>query len=140
MLSTLPASYFILPMWVVQGTDTRAYTYACMHMQTLMRAHAHRTHVLCTCPTTSALQVRGRAKPDGMCLVVGSCAEGVPAERNVHADLLYTLGDARDDMQVGCCCRTGARAQTSWRNLKSTPKKLEPENKLKTHNTNQCWC
>eukprot|EP00983_Pelagomonas_calceolata_P094671 1157912-Pelagomonas_calceolata.AAC.3 len=45
--------------------------------------------------------VRGRAKPDGMVLVVGSCAEGVQAENNIHADLLYTLGDAQNDMQVG---------------------------------------
>lgn len=44
--------------------------------------------------------MRGRAKPDGMCLVVGSCAEGYKPEANIHADLLYTLGDARDDMQV----------------------------------------
>jgi len=44
-------------------------------------------------------QVRGRAKPDGMVLVVGSCAEGVQAENNIHADLLYTLGDAQNDMQ-----------------------------------------
>jgi len=45
-------------------------------------------------------QVRGRSKPDGMVLVVGSCAEGVQPEKNTHADLLYTIGDAQNDMQV----------------------------------------
>ena len=38
-----------------------------------------------------------------MVLVVGSCAEGYVPERNIHADLLYTLGDAQEDMQV-CRC------------------------------------
>lgn len=37
-----------------------------------------------------------------MVLVVGGCAEGFQPENNIHADLLYTLGDATDDdMQVG---------------------------------------
>lgn len=45
-------------------------------------------------------QIRGRAKPDGMCLVVGSCAEGFPTANNTFADLLYTIDDAKDDMQM----------------------------------------
>ena len=46
-----------------------------------------------------------------MVLVVGSCAEGYVPERNIHADLLYTLGDAQEDMQVcRCVCvLTGCR-------------------------------
>jgi len=45
-------------------------------------------------------QMRGRSKPDGMVIVVGSCAEGFPTEQNTFGDLLYTIGDAKDDMQV----------------------------------------
>ncbi|GLC52765.1 hypothetical protein PLESTB_000665700 [Pleodorina starrii] len=45
-------------------------------------------------------QIRGRVKPDGMCMVVGSCAEGFPADRNVSADLLYSLSHSRGDMQL----------------------------------------
>ncbi|GFR41663.1 hypothetical protein Agub_g2405, partial [Astrephomene gubernaculifera] len=45
-------------------------------------------------------QIRGRVKPDGMCLVVGSCAEGFPAASNSSADLLYSLSHASHDMQL----------------------------------------
>ncbi|KXZ50501.1 hypothetical protein GPECTOR_16g676 [Gonium pectorale] len=45
-------------------------------------------------------QIRGRVKPDGMCMVVGSCAEGFPAPANTYADLLYSLSHARSDMQL----------------------------------------
>lgn len=45
-------------------------------------------------------QMRGRAKPEGMCLVVGSCAEGFPEERNTTADLLYSFTDSAVDMQL----------------------------------------
>jgi hypothetical protein len=34
-------------------------------------------------------QMRGRSKPEGMCLVVGSCADGFAPESNTTADLLY---------------------------------------------------
>ncbi|KAL6751611.1 hypothetical protein V8C86DRAFT_668952 [Haematococcus lacustris] len=45
-------------------------------------------------------QMRGRSKPDGMCLVVGSCAEGFPTQNNSFGDLLYTIDNARDDIQM----------------------------------------
>ncbi|KAF6255437.1 hypothetical protein COO60DRAFT_211816 [Scenedesmus sp. NREL 46B-D3] len=45
-------------------------------------------------------QMRGRAKPDGMVLVVGGCATGFPAELNTTADLLTTITDASADMQL----------------------------------------
>lgn len=44
--------------------------------------------------------MRGRAKPDGMVLVVGSCADGLPTQNNTFGDLLYTIDGAKDDMQV----------------------------------------
>ena len=51
-------------------------------------------------------QMRGLVKPDGVCMVVGSCAEGFPRSKNTTADLLYTLDDATPetfDMQVRGC-------------------------------------
>jgi hypothetical protein len=33
-------------------------------------------------------------------LQVGACAEGVPAELNTSADLLYTMTDATDGLQL----------------------------------------
>ncbi|GAX85016.1 hypothetical protein CEUSTIGMA_g12437.t1 [Chlamydomonas eustigma] len=45
-------------------------------------------------------QIRGRAKPEGMVLVVGSCAAGYPQDINQSADLLYSFTDATDDMQL----------------------------------------
>lgn len=44
-------------------------------------------------------QIRGRAKPDGICMVVGSMAEGYLPENNTSADLLYSFTDAIDDVQ-----------------------------------------
>lgn len=44
-------------------------------------------------------QVRGKVKPDGMCMVVGSCAEGFTEGDNTSADLLYSISHARSDMQ-----------------------------------------
>jgi hypothetical protein len=46
-------------------------------------------------------QMRGGAKPSGMVVVVGGCHSGVPPEGNTSADLLYSLRDSEDDMQVG---------------------------------------
>ncbi len=57
-------------------------------------------------------QMRGRAKPDGMCLVVGSCAEGFPTGNNTFGDLLYTIGNAQNDMQVRNGCGSGHGAKT----------------------------
>lgn len=37
-----------------------------------------------------ARQARGGAKPDGVCLVVGSCARGFEVERNAQADVIVT--------------------------------------------------
>lgn len=42
-------------------------------------------------------QIRGDRKPDGVCLVVGSCAEGFPQERNESADLIRTVTDIEED-------------------------------------------
>ena len=42
-------------------------------------------------------QIRGNRKPDGVCLVVGSCAEGFPEERNESADLIRTVTDIEED-------------------------------------------
>jgi len=42
-------------------------------------------------------QIRGNRKPDGVCLVVGSCAEGFPQERNESADLIRTVTDIEED-------------------------------------------
>ncbi len=44
--------------------------------------------------------MRGRAKPEGIVLVVGSCAEGFSRENNTFGDLLYTIDDAKDDLQA----------------------------------------
>ncbi|GIM04453.1 hypothetical protein Vretimale_9032, partial [Volvox reticuliferus] len=61
-------------------------------------------------------QIRGRVKPDGMCMVVGSCAEGFPAELNQSADLLYSLSHARHDMQLfwEAFPAEGGRARTTY--------------------------
>jgi hypothetical protein len=45
-------------------------------------------------------QLRGRAQPEGVVLVAGGCAQGVPAEANTSADLLYTFTDASDGLQL----------------------------------------
>ncbi|KAG2488611.1 hypothetical protein HYH03_012928 [Edaphochlamys debaryana] len=45
-------------------------------------------------------QIRGRVKPDGMVMVVGSCAEGFPSDMNTSADLLYSQDHVRNDMQM----------------------------------------
>jgi hypothetical protein len=45
-------------------------------------------------------QMRVGTSPQGMCLVVGSCAEGVPEEANTSGDLLYTFADSEQDMQL----------------------------------------
>ncbi|CAK0756134.1 hypothetical protein CVIRNUC_002428 [Coccomyxa viridis] len=45
-------------------------------------------------------QMRGSSKPDGMCLVVGSCASGFPPEQNRSADFMRTVTDADADLQL----------------------------------------
>ncbi|BDA41128.1 hypothetical protein COCOBI_01-7830 [Coccomyxa sp. Obi] len=45
-------------------------------------------------------QMRGSSRPDGMCLVVGSCATGFPAEQNKFGDFMRTVTDAEDDLQL----------------------------------------
>ncbi|KAK9806132.1 hypothetical protein WJX72_002795 [[Myrmecia] bisecta] len=45
-------------------------------------------------------QLRGGTKPQGMCLVVGTCADGFPEDKNRTGDLLYTMTDAAEDMQL----------------------------------------
>ena len=37
-----------------------------------------------------ARQARGAVEPDGICIVVGSCARGFMAENNTYSDLIYT--------------------------------------------------
>jgi hypothetical protein len=44
-------------------------------------------------------QVRHGQKPDGVCLVVGSCAHGFDEESNQSADLIFTTTDIRPDFQ-----------------------------------------
>eukprot|EP00884_Botryococcus_braunii_P016459 jgi/Botrbrau1/3497/Bobra.341_2s0027.1 len=45
-------------------------------------------------------QMRGVQRPDGMLLVVGTCAEGIPQPLNQGADFLRTITDSKDDMQL----------------------------------------
>ncbi|RMZ52485.1 hypothetical protein APUTEX25_003628 [Auxenochlorella protothecoides] len=45
-------------------------------------------------------QLRRGARPDRVVMVVGGCVDGVPPAANVAGDLLATLGDAADDMQL----------------------------------------
>lgn len=45
-------------------------------------------------------QMRGGAKPEGIVMVVGGCHEGIPAERNVSGDLLCTIADSHNDLQM----------------------------------------
>jgi hypothetical protein len=52
-----------------------------------------------TCPSPP-LPPAGKAKPEGMCLVVGGCADGFPPELNRTADLLYSFTDSAADMQL----------------------------------------
>ncbi|CAL50078.1 unnamed product [Ostreococcus tauri] len=42
-------------------------------------------------------QIRGGAKPDGVCVVVGTCAEGFDASKNESADLIRTVTDIETD-------------------------------------------
>lgn len=35
-------------------------------------------------------QIRGPIEPDGICIVVGSCASGYNAENNTYSDVIYT--------------------------------------------------
>ena len=44
-------------------------------------------------------QLRQRQKPDGVVLVVGGALQGIPPEKNMSADLLYSFEDSVDDMQ-----------------------------------------
>ena len=37
-----------------------------------------------------AKQIRGTAQPDGICIVVGSCAAGFDARNNTYSDVIYT--------------------------------------------------
>lgn len=45
-------------------------------------------------------QIRGKQQPDGVVLVVGGAMEGMPADKNTSADLLYTFEDSEDDIQL----------------------------------------
>ena len=47
-------------------------------------------------------QMRGGAKPQGMVLVVGTCAEGVPADRNRCSLLPRVICD--DPRHESSCC------------------------------------
>ena len=44
-------------------------------------------------------QARHGQRPDGVCLVVGSCARGFEPDENRGADLIYTCTDIREDYQ-----------------------------------------
>lgn len=35
-------------------------------------------------------QIRGAVEPDGVCIVVGSCASGYNAQNNTYSDVIYT--------------------------------------------------
>ena len=35
-------------------------------------------------------QIRGAVEPDGVCIVVGSCATGYNAQNNTYSDVIYT--------------------------------------------------
>lgn len=35
-------------------------------------------------------QIRGSVEPDGVCIVVGSCASGYNAANNTYSDVIYT--------------------------------------------------
>lgn len=35
-------------------------------------------------------QIRGPVEPDGVCIVVGSCASGYNAANNTYSDVIYT--------------------------------------------------
>ena len=37
-----------------------------------------------------AKQIRGPVEPDGICIVVGSCASGFDAQNNTYSDVIYT--------------------------------------------------
>ena len=45
------------------------------------------------------LQARNGEKPDGVCVVVGTCAEGFDEAKNDSADLIYTCTDIEDERQ-----------------------------------------
>ena len=45
------------------------------------------------------LQARSGEKPDGVCVVVGTCAEGFDEAKNDSADLIYTCTDIEDERQ-----------------------------------------
>jgi flavin-dependent dehydrogenase len=45
------------------------------------------------------LQARNGEKPDGVCVVVGTCAEGFDEAKNVSADLIYTCTDISEERQ-----------------------------------------
>lgn len=49
-------------------------------------------------------QIRGPVQPDGVCIVVGTCARGFPAQNNTYSDLIYTdtpvTHMASSDLQV----------------------------------------
>lgn len=58
-------------------------------------------------------QHRWGKRPDGICVVVGTCAAGFPAEKNTFADLMYSFTPTqptRDEgSQVQCACGGGRR-------------------------------
>ena len=45
------------------------------------------------------LQARNGEKPDGVCVVVGTCAEGFDEAKNASADLIYTCTDISEERQ-----------------------------------------
>ena len=53
-------------------------------------------------------QVRRGARPDGACIVVGSCARGYPAEANTFGDVIYS------DVPQGAAGKDGCPTQYFW--------------------------
>ena len=53
-------------------------------------------------------QTRGAVEPDGICIVVGSCAQGFPAVNNTYSDIIYTNSPIHSTMN-----KASAAASTS---------------------------
>jgi len=54
-------------------------------------------------------QVRENAPPDGVCVVVGSCADGYPAERNTFGDVIFA-----DTLTEPAAAGAGCPTQYFW--------------------------
>ena len=52
-------------------------------------------------PHSLIWQVRGGADPDGVCVVVGSCADGYAPERNTFGDVIFA-DTATEPANNGC--------------------------------------